>query len=106
MSISVLKKKLNNKNLILLLPKVTYVTLGNITKLTCIKVEKGIICDFNSGIANHFDIFFLRENTGFRGVCIKGRRGGGKARSPGTFFIRLAIRFAEGEDFGARGSRL
>ena len=41
-----------------MLPKVTYVTLGNITKLTCIKVEKGIICDFNSGIANHFDIFF------------------------------------------------
>lgn len=50
--------------------------------------------------------FFLRKNTGFRGVCIKGRRGGGKARSPGAFFIRLAIRFAGGEDFGARGSRL
>ena len=29
-----------------------------------------------------------------------------KPGAPGLFFIRLAIRFAGGEDFGARGSRL
>lgn len=51
-------------------------------------------------------IFFSAEKHRIPGVCIKGRRGGGKARSPGAFFIRLAIRFAGGEDFGARGSRL
>lgn len=39
-------------------------------------------------------IFFSAGKHRIPGVCIKGRRGGGKARSPGAFFIRLAIRFA------------
>lgn len=74
--------------------------------MTWLKVEKGIICDFDSGIANHFDIFFLRENTGFREFVLKDEGVAEKPGAPGLFFIRLAIRFAGGEDFGARGSRL
>ena len=72
-----------------MLPKVTYVTLGNITKLTWLKVEKGIICDFDSGIANHFDIFFLRENTGFREFVLKDEGVAEKPGAPGLFLFGL-----------------
>ena len=72
-----------------MLPKVTYVTLGNITKLTWLKVEKGIICDFDSGIANHFDIFFCGKTPDSGEFVLKDEGVAEKPGAQGLFLFGL-----------------